>query len=465
MTTSLLLLLVYSAGIVALGLWIGRKVRTAEGFFVAGRSLGPGLLFSTMLAANIGGGSTVGATGLGYRDGLAAWWWVGSAAIGSVILAYWIGPAIHRVTVQHNLRTVGDYLEHRYGPSMRLLIGVLLWVGALFILAGQLIGIAWILGVVSGVPKLWGCVIGGVVITTYFAAGGLLTSAWINMVQLAVKLVGLGIALPFALSASGGWASIASLQPTADYWDLLRGGGSGLVYLAMLAPAFVVSPGLLQKVYGARDARAVRIGVGLNALGLFLYAIVPVLLGMLARVNFPNLPARDLALPTLLMEKVPPGIGSLGLAAVFSAEISAADAVLFMLTTSVARDLYARFLRPSADERQQLVVARVTAVLLGAVAIMIAMTAASIIDALSVFYTLMGVGLFVPMLAGLFVPRATTAGALAATIAGIAAVLLVQTVGHPGPAWMTPAMWGLLVSAVAMTVSLALRPPPMRRTA
>ncbi len=462
MTSSLLLLLVYSAAIIGLGLWIGRKVRTAEGFFVAGRSLGPGLLFSTMLAANIGAGSTVGATGLGYRDGLAAWWWVGSAAIGSVVLAFWIGPAIHRITVRHNLRTVGDYLEHRYGPSVRLLIGLLLWVGALFILAGQLIALSWILGVVAGVPKLLGCIIGGVVVTTYFAAGGLLTSAWVNMVQLAVKLIGLGIALPFALSAAGGWDAIGALQPTETYWDLGRGGASGWIYIAMLAPAFVVSPGLLQKVYGAKDAHAVRWGVGLNALGLFLYAIVPVVMGMIARVQFPTLASQELALPTLLMQGVPPAIGSLGLAAVFSAEISAADAVLFMLTTSVARDLYARFIQPSADEARQLLVARVTAVVLGAVAVMLAMTAESVIGALSIFYTLMGVGLFVPMLAGLFIPRATTAGALAATLTGIAAVLAVQTFGHPGPSWMTPAIWGLIVSVVAMAASLAILPAPVR---
>ena len=89
----LALLVVYSAAQIALGLWIGRRVRTTHDFFVAGRRLGPGLIFSTMLAANIGGGSTVGATGLGYRDGLAAVWWVGSAAAGSIVLALWIGPA------------------------------------------------------------------------------------------------------------------------------------------------------------------------------------------------------------------------------------------------------------------------------------------------------------------------------------------------------------------------------------
>ena len=106
--------------------------------------------------------------------------------------------------------------------------------------------------------------------------------------------------------------------------------------------------------------------------------------------------------------------------------------------------------------------ARVTAVVLGAVAVMLAMTAESVIGALSIFYTLMGVGLFVPMLAGLFVPRATTTGALAATLSGIAAVLAVQTFGHPGPSWMTPAIWGLIVSVVAMAASLAILPAPTR---
>src|SRR2546430_5918006 len=94
----------------ALGLWIGRRVRGAADFFVAGRRLGPGLIFSTMLAANIGGGSTVGATGLGYRDGLSAWWWVGSAAVGSLVLAPWIGPRIRRIAAAHDLRTGGDFL-------------------------------------------------------------------------------------------------------------------------------------------------------------------------------------------------------------------------------------------------------------------------------------------------------------------------------------------------------------------
>jgi SSS family solute:Na+ symporter len=459
MSVHLALLLAYSAALVGLGLFIGRRVRGAKDFFVAGRGLGPGLIFSTMLAANIGAGSTVGATGLGYRDGLAAWWWVGSAGIGSIILAVWIGPAIRRLAAKHDLRTVGDYLELRYGPSVRGIVALLLWFGSLSILAGQLIAIASILNVVAGAPKWLGCMVGGALVTIYSSAGGLKAGAWVNMVQLTVKLVGFAIALPLALSAIGGWPALQSMPaPSADYWSFWSGGASGVVYLAMLGPAFVVSPGLLQKLYGARDDRAVRLGVGGNALGLLLYAIVPVVLGMIAHCKFPQLATPDLALPMILMHGLPAAIGTLGLAAVFSAELSSADAALFMITTSLSQDLYKRFVAPAADERAVLLVARLTTIVAGAVGTALAIVSPGVIGVLSIFYTLLGVSLFVPILAGLYVRRATTFGALASIASGVVGMLAVQlsTAGRGYGMW-TPALIGLLAAVAGFCIVLAAR--------
>jgi SSS family solute:Na+ symporter len=458
-TLQLALLLAYSAGLVGLGLWIGRQVRGAKDFFVAGRAFGPGLIFSTLLAANIGAGSTVGATGLGYRDGLSAWWWVGSAALGSAVLALWIGPAMRRQAAAHDLRTVGDYLEHRYAASVRAVVAILLWLGSLAILAGQLIAISTILNVVAGAPKWVGCVVGGVLITIYSSAGGLKAGAWVNMVQLTVKMVGFAVALPLALAGVGGWEAVRGMPvPAADYWNFWSGGNSGLVYVALLGPAFVVSPGLLQKLYGARDDRAVTLGVGWNAVGLFLYAIVPVLLGMIARVRFPDLATPDLALPTILMQGLPTAIGTLGLAAVFSAELSSADAVLFMLTTSLSQDLYKRFVAPAADETQVLFVARLTTVVAGAFGTAIAIVSPSVIGVLSIFYTLLGVSLFVPILGGLFVPQAGTRQAMGAIVAGVTAMLAahVSTAGR-GYGSFSPALIGLVAATAAFGTLLALR--------
>jgi len=459
MSIHLALLLGYSALLVALGLVIGRRVSGTKDFFVAGRRLGPGLLFSTMLAANIGGGSTVGATGLGYRDGLAAFWWVGSAAVGSLLLAVWIGPAIRRIAAEHELKTVGDFLELRYGRQVRAIVSVLVWLGSLAIPAGQLIAIATILNVVTGVPKYAGCLVGGGVVIAYFTAGGLLTSAWVNMVQLAVKLGGFLIALPLALGAVGGVDALAAVRADdPSYWNIWRGGPSGVVYLALLAPAFIVSPGLLQKIYGARDDRAVRIGVGLNAAGLLLYAPVPVVMGLIARARFPDLPNHELALPMVLMHGVPPIVGSLGLAAVFSAEISAADAGLFMLTTSLSQDLYKRFLDPSATDARLLAVTRGAAIACGAAAVAIAIASPTIIGVIGLFYALLGVSLFVPILAGLYSRRAGTPEALASIGTGVTAMLAVHlTTEGRGVGGLSPALVGIAAAVVAFSIVFVTR--------
>jgi SSS family solute:Na+ symporter len=290
-------------------------------------------------------------------------------------------------------------------------------------------------------------------VIVYFTAGGLLTSAWVNMVQLAVKLGGFAIALPLAVQGAGGWNGLRAVHGDATYWNIWQGGASGWMYLFLLGPAFIVSPGLLQKIYGARDDRAVRLGVGLNALGLLLYAAVPPMLGIVARARFPDLPQHELALPMVLMHGVPPLVGSLGLAAVFSAEISAADAGLFMLTTSLSQDLYKRFLNPRADDRTVLAVTRGAAVLCGAVAVALAIVSPTIIGVIGVFYGLLGVSLFVPILAGLYIGRAGTPEALASIACGVATMAAVQlATGGRGVGGMTPALAGLTAASAGFLV-------------
>jgi solute:Na+ symporter, SSS family len=450
----LVILSAYSLGLMALGLWLGRRVRTSADFLVAGRQLGPGLIFSTMLAANIGAGSTVSATAQGYLQGVAAAWWVGSAAIGSLALALWIGPAMRRVAAANDLRSVGDYLEFRYSASVRGIISLLLWIGAIFILASQLIGLGWILNVVANVPTAVGCAVGGLVITVYFMAGGLLTSARVNVVQLFVKLAGFAVAVPLTVGAAGGWSAIAHVRgDDPAYWTFWRADVAAGYFFAF-APAFVISPGLLQKVLGARDDRAVRVGVGLNALGLFLYAGVPVLLGVICRGLFTPLADSQQALPLVLMRALPPLIGAVGVAAVFSAEISAADAVLLMLTTSLSRDLYKRFLAPDAPDGRVLRVARGATLVSAIFAVALAITSASIVALLTIFYTLMTVSLFVPIVAGLFRPSTSARDALASILAGVSGMLIIQFATH-GRGWgiITPALGGLAAASAAWAVS------------
>ena len=424
MNLQLAVLILYSALFIGFGWYVSRRVKKADDFLVAGRSLGPGLLAATFLAANIGAGSTVGATGLGYLYGFGAWWWVGSAGIGSFVLANTVGPKIWRLAKSYGWLTVGDFLDHRYNRSVRGLIAVLLWVGTLMILAGQLIAISQILEVVAGLPKWQGCLIGGVVVTAYFAAGGLLSTASVNLIQLIVKFTGFVLAVPFGIAAVGGWRS---LQPAIETSTPL--GASGvLAYVAILVPSFIISPGLIQKLYGARSAEAVRRGVNWNAIGLLVFAFAPAILGIVAHARFPDLKNRELALPTVMTKLMPPWLGLITLAAVFSAEVSASDAILFMLSSSLSVDLYKTFLKPSATDRELLRVGRITAIAGALFGIALAIELPSIISALQIFYTLMAAALTAPLIVGLYSRRPTAARAIVAIVTSVALTAFTQSV-------------------------------------
>jgi SSS family solute:Na+ symporter len=413
-----------------------------------------------MIAANIGAGSTVGAASLAYRDGLSAWWWVGSAGLGSLVFAFSVAPRLWRLSAAHNFYTTGDYLEFRFGATVRSVAALLVGLGTLALLAGQLIAGAAILNVLTGIPRWAGAFIGGTIMTIYFTAGGLLGSARVNVLQLAVMMTGFVLALPVVLGNIGGLSAVTGTTAVpSSFSDFTYSGGpgSGWTLLVLLAPAFVVSPGLIQKSWGARDERALRVGIALNGVVLMLFAFAPVLLGMVARVSLPGIADPNAVLPTVLHQQLPAWLGALALAAIFSTEVDTCDAILFMLSTSAAQDVYKRFIAPQATDAQLLRVARVTAVAGGAIGVILAIVLQTIVGALTIFYSLLVVTLFVPVLGGLYTRRARGSDALAAIVAGVVTMFAVR-LGAVGQApWLDPTVAGLAAAAVAFSMGILLR--------
>jgi SSS family solute:Na+ symporter len=443
-------LIAYSALLIGVGVIAARKVHSATDFLVGGRKFGPGVLFATFLAANIGAGSTVGASGIGYRLGLSAWWWVGSAGLGTIVLSQLVGPRLWRIAKANDLHTMGDYLEVRYNKAVKAIIAVILWFGTLAILAGQLMAISWILNVVAGLPKWVGCLVGGAVAIAYCTA---------------VTMTGLLVSAIFATHALGGWSGLTARlaqefgAARATQLSTFTGAGTKqiLAYLAILMPSFICSPGLAQKLYGARDAKAVRIGVGLNSLGQLCFAFVPALFGMVALAHFAHLGNAELALPTVMVKLVPPWLGIWALASIFSAELSATDAILFMLSTSLAVDLYKTFLNPGVKQEVLLKVSRITTLVAGVAGVCLAVALPSVIAAVTIFYGLLAVALFIPFVLGLYWPRMSATAAIASIFTAIAADLAVQY-GSPTHSIgiVPPAAIGILTAlVVSVAVSLA----------
>ncbi|CUH97373.1 putative membrane protein [Propionispora sp. 2/2-37] len=461
-------IVLYSLFLIGIGIIMTKRVKGSADFFVGGRKFGTLLLFITLVAPNIGAGSTVGVAGLSYQVGIAAVWWIIASAVGTFVLAFWVGPAIWRLAKKHGFYTLGDYLNYRYNRNFRGLISLLLAIGTIAIFAGQLMGIAWILTAVAGVSKPVGILISAVVVVLYFGAGGLVSAAYVNFIEAVVKLAGFVVAVPLVLSFVGGWsgleakvaANIGDTLKTAGYFSLDGAGMSTIIgFFLMLTPSFFISPGLIGKVYGAKDEKTVMVSTFLCGIVMLLFAVIPAILGMAASVVEPGLTERDLALPTVMRECMPFWASALALAAIFSAEVSAADAALYMITSSFSKDLYKAFVNPHISDEKLLRISRYVTVAAGVSGAGLAILLPNVISALSIFYSLMSVSLTAPLLFGLFSKRPGTTAAFASAITGIISTVLLQF-GYAGKGLgiLNAQSTGILLTILVMIVMMYAAP-------
>ena len=140
--------------------------------------------------------------------------------------------------------------------------------------------------------------------------------------------------------------------------------------------------------------------------------------------------------------------------ALFAAEISTADAVLFMLSTSLSRDLYQAAFRPDADDATLLRVGRLAAAAGGVLGVALGLVLPSVATALTLFYSVMTAALFVPLLAGLFTSRP---GAIHARVAvGVSVVTtfgLRALLGGVGAGAWLPALAGMGAAALVFAAA------------
>jgi SSS family solute:Na+ symporter len=170
---------------------------------------------------------------------------------------------------------------------------------------------------------------------------------------------------------------------------------------------------------------------------------------MAMRAVEPGLSNPELALPRLTTDVLPPWVGGLALAALFAAEISTADAVLFMLATSLSRDLFQAVLRPKATDAELLRVGRLAAAVGGGLGIVLALVLPSVAAALKLFYGVLTAALLMPLLFGLLSSRPGAAHARMAIAASVLTTgsLLLFLEGRPIGAWL-PSVAGVAIAGL-----------------
>ncbi|MEU0196789.1 MULTISPECIES: sodium:solute symporter [unclassified Streptomyces] len=453
MAVDYLVIVVYLAGMLAMGWWGMRRARSKSEFLVAGRRLGPAMYSGTMAAIVLGGASTIGGVGLGYQYGLSGAWMVFTIGLGLLALSVFFSARIARLKVY----TVSEMLDLRYGGGRAGVIsGLVMWAYTLMLAVTSTIAYATIFDVLFDIDRALAIVLGGSIVVAYSTLGGMWSITLTDMVQFVVKTVGvLLLLLPIAVVKAGGFAEMKAQLPT-EYFDPLGIGGETIfTYVLIYTFGMLIGQDIWQRVFTARSDRTAKWGGTVAGTYCLAYALAGAVIGTAAKVLYPKLGSADDAFATIVKDELPVGVRGLVLAAALAAVMSTSSGALIACATVANNDIWSRLRGRAAEgERDEVRGNRAFILLMGLAVIATAIAIDNVVEALTVAYNLLVGGLLVPILGGLVWKRGTVYGALASVVVGgLAVIVLMATHGILAN---EPVYYGLLASLAAyVIVSLA----------
>ncbi|MFD5491477.1 sodium:solute symporter [Streptomyces sp. NPDC127091] len=457
MAVDYLVIVFYMAAMLAMGWWGMRRAKSKSEFLVAGRRLGPAMYSGTMAAIVLGGASTIGGVGLGYKHGLSGAWMVFAIGLGLLALSVFFSARIARLKVY----TVSEMLDLRYGGRAGIISGVVMWAYTLMLAVTSTIAYATIFDVLFDMNRTLAIILGGSVVVAYSTLGGMWSITLTDMVQFVVKTIGvLLLLLPIAVVKAGGFSEMKAQLPTGYFDPLGIGGETIFTYVLIYTFGMLIGQDIWQRVFTARSDSTAKWGGTVAGTYCLAYALAGAVIGTAAKVLYPDLGSADDAFATIVKNELPMGVRGLVLAAALAAVMSTSSGALIACATVANNDIWARLRgltsAPGTD-RDEVRGNRVFILLMGLAVIGTAIALNNVVEALTVAYNLLVGGLLVSILGGLLWKRGTAQGALASvTVGGLAVIGLMATYGILAN---EPILYGLLSSlAVYVVVSLATRP-------
>lgn len=463
------IVVIYLLTMLFIGWYSSKKITSNTDFMVAGRRLGPFLMAGTLAATEIGGGSSLGVVQQGMEShGLSAAWYIITMGFAFVILTF-LAPKFRAATV----KTVPEYFRRRYGKSAGLITAVIMLLPLIGATASQFIASSVILSTMLGIDYKVAVLIVAVVVTLYSIMGGLWSVTLTDFIQVFLIVIGMIIAVPFAMNTAGGWDSIVANVP-AETFDMFKGYSPMAVIslTIMYVATFTVGQEAVSRYYAARDGKAARQGSILAALVNFIYAFIPAILGIitLALINMGKFDSAEFAavgaryaLPVLAIKVMPTVICGLLFAGIISATMSSSDSDLLGAGSIFANDIYHTLINPKASSQEIMRVTQITMAICGVAAMLVALfNTGSIVSLLMFCFTLRAAGAFFPYVLGHYWKGASTAGTIAALISGTIVVVYVDNIRHGmlfGMKLSQPIIPGLIVALVFFLVFSKLFPP------
>src|SRR5215470_6393014 len=422
------------AAFLLVGWLAARKVKDGApaDLLVAGRAMPVWIATLTMTATWVDGGYLLGTAEGAFKSSLSSGILGGLCFGVSLILG---GLFFARRMRRLKFTTLIDPFETRFGKHWAAVLFVPAMLGEVFWSAELLVAIGSTFGVILKMPLTIGILLSAVVVIAYTMVGGMWSVAYTDAFQLGLVALGLAVAMPYVFDAAGGfdasWSGyiaaradrglfIPPARPNGSFWTSQTVIGWWDVSL-MLVFGGIPWNCYFQRVLSCQTPRKAQLHSIFAGLLTILFTIPPLLLGVAAfKYNWPSDLLAQLqaqpsqTLPMLLQHVTPPFVALLGLGAIIGAVTSSFSSSILSAASMVSWNCCRRLLWPDLSVWKMKRLIRLSIVLLGAMAVVMALKVQSV-QALWFFTSdLIFVLLFPQLLFALFDPKVNRIGSITA---------------------------------------------------
>ena len=406
-TIDILIVAAYFVGMIALGLYSRKKVTNMDDFVLSGRQLGVFTLVSTIMATMVGTGMTMGSVSNAYRLGATGTvlWAFGGFGLGLIAFAFMTGKV--RETGK---RTMAEVISSKFGKTSRLISAIVLVGYAIALMAINIAGLRTVIIAIGGealqISIPMATAIAAAVAIFYGSIGGFFAVARLDRFQLMIIILGIIILGPvISVGYAGGLAPIAEtftsmgLSLTNPLYTGLSTAALGF-FLAM----FVTVPGdpsMPQRALAGKSNSTTKKAFIISGFIAFAMGISLLLVGAATQVLHPGLENPDVALAHLILNNYPTILMGFTVAALFAAVISSFDSFMILGSTHLIYDI-GGYMGLKADEKQVKKITSVATVVMGIIALIIALFITELFAYLYMVFSILGSSLVPTFIAGLF---------------------------------------------------------------
>ena len=468
-------IIIYLVLILGVGAWASRKIKTAEDYVVAGRSLGFWMFTILIIASCTSGMTLLGVAGLGYVGGWPTIWEQIFVPLTCAICILVYGAKLHRVSQKRKYMTIQDYFSHRfYSPkAMRIVSGLAVLITSVIYLTGQYRAISIVLTRLLGITHLQALLIGAGIVMVYVIMGGLYAVAWTTLIQGLILIIGVLCTAPFVISAAGGLTHINKVLGGIDpnYLKLaFPQQHPPYAPYAFCTPLFLISfffllavglgsaPHIINNVLTARRKTYYRwaplAAFAIYAVVMYLIKIVGFATRTMVTEGAFKLAHPDYSFIASIEHIMPPVAWAFFGVVILAAVMSTTDRLLLTIGSCIGWDLYKSLINPQASDKRVNLISRIFVGVFAAITVLLAIKP----PALLAWLIWMGIGIMLacfvtPLLFGLYWKRATREGGIWSMLVGlISAVIFGAIHQFVTPLPMHFSFYAFVISIIVMVV-------------